>query len=237
MPDILLQIEEWKKRLIDLTRRNQLIFFDRSKKNLLEIKQPNCETIFENLRNEKGFDVWLPPEKKEDMEGALGKSNDLFEEEIVDQPDENDLAFTLDKRKDIEKRLKTIFRRASSDYQEKGLRTSVIALGLLHWKEKEGGEEICSPLLLIPIEIFQATPKEPYQIEISEEEAILNPAIQVKLNWDFKIGLPSPDLTSESFSLGEYFSNVEKIGKRDGWKVENRAFLGIFTFHKIRTGA
>ena len=232
MPDILLQIEEWKKRLIDLTRRNQLIFFDRSKKNLLEIKQPNCETIFENLKNEKGFDVW-PPEKEEGIEGASGKPNDLFEEEIADQPDENDIAFTLDKRKDIEKRLKTIFRRASSDYQEKGLRTSVIALGLLHWKEKEGEEEICSPLLLIPIEIFQATPKEPYQIEVSEEEAILNPAIQVKLNWDFKIDLPSPDFASESFSLGEYFSNVENAGKRDAWKVENRAFLGIFTFHKI----
>ena len=233
MPDILLQIEEWKKRLIDLSRRNQLIFFDQSKKNLLEFKLPNCETIFENLRNERGFDIWLPPEKKEDIDGALESPDDFFEEESTDQPDEDDLVCSLDRRKDIEKRIKTIFRRAASDYQEKGLRTSVIALGLLKWKEKESCEEICSPLLLIPIEIFQATPKDPYRIEVSEEEAILNPAIQVKLNWDFKINLPSPDLSSDSFSLEEYFSDVENVGERDGWKVENKSFLGIFTFHKI----
>lgn len=236
MPDILLQIEEWKKRLIDLTRRNQLIFFDRSRKNLLEIKQPNCEIIFENLSVEKGFDVWLPPEKEEDKEDTPEKPNDLFVgeiEEIADLPNRNDIVFTLDRKKDIEKRLKAIFRRASSDYQEKGLRTSVIALGLLNWKEKESGEEICSPLLLFPVEISQSTPEEPYQIAVSEEEAILNPAIQVKLNWDFKIDLPLPDLASESFNLEEYFLNVEKIGKRDGWKVENKSFLGIFTFHKI----
>ena len=114
-------------------------------------------------------------------------------EEITDLPNRNDIVFTLDRKKDIEKRLKAIFRRASSDYQEKGLRTSVIALGLLNWKEKESGEEICSPLLLFPVEISQSTPEEPYQIAVSEEEAILNPAIQVKLNWDFKIDLPLPD--------------------------------------------
>ncbi|OGX42879.1 MAG: hypothetical protein A3H41_00040 [Omnitrophica WOR_2 bacterium RIFCSPLOWO2_02_FULL_45_28] len=236
MPDILLQIEEWKKRLIDSTRRNQLIFFDRTRKNLLEIKQPNCEIIFERLRDEKEFDVWLPPDKEEDKEDASGEPNDLFEGEnegIVEQPNENDIVFTLDRKKDIEKRLKSIFRRASSDYQEKGLRTSAIALGLLYWKERESGEEICSPLLLFPIEISQATPEEPYQIAVSEEEVILNPAIQVKLNWDFKIDLPLPDLASESFNLEEYFQNVEKVGKRDGWRVEDKAFLGIFTFHKI----
>jgi len=242
MPNqIILQIEEWKKRLIDLTRRNQLIFFDLARRNLLEIKQPDSEFIFDKLNDEKEFNVWLPPDKEEDDDEKVPskKQRDLFSIKEIkikntsEQPKEDDIVFTSDNKKEIEKRLKIIFRRASSDYQEKGLRTSVIALGLLHWKEKDSGEEICSPLLLYPIEIKQATPEEPYKIAESEEEVILNPAIQVKLNWDFKIDLPLPDFASESWNIEEYFRNVEKIGKRVGWKVENRVFLSIFTFHKI----
>lgn len=59
---ILLQIEEWKKRLIDLTRRNQLIYFNSTKKSNLEINHPAFEDLFSKLFNEKTFDVWLPPE-------------------------------------------------------------------------------------------------------------------------------------------------------------------------------
>ena len=235
---VILQIEEWKKRLIDLTRRNQLIFFSIARRNILEIKHPSLEKVFEKLFNEKKFNVWLPPKEDDEDPENPGKQSSLIdtqpeegEKEVVLK--ENEIAFTLDQRKDIEKRLKTIYRKASSDYHEKGIRTSIIVLGLLWWKEEGSNEEVCSPLLLYPVEIAQATPQEPYKIFASEEDILLNPAVQVKLSRDFKTKLPEPDFDSEAWDLSEYLHSIEKLGKRDGWRVENRTFLGNFSFHKI----
>ena len=239
MPNrILLQIEEWKKRLIDLTRRNQLIFFSTTRKNILEIKHPSFEKVFEKLFNEKKLSVWLPP-KEDDKDSENPDKQSLFAEMQLEEVKkeavlrENEIAFALDLRKDIEKRLKTIYRKSSSDYHEKGIRTSIIVFGLLWWKEKDSKEEVCSPLLLYPVEIAQATPQEPYKIFESEEDILLNPAIQVKLSWDFKTKLPEPDFDSEAWDLNEYLKSIEKLGKREGWRVENRMFLGNFSFHKI----
>ena len=51
--------------------------------------------------------------------------------------------------KEIEKRIKAVYRKSSSDYQERGFRTSVLSIGLLHWKEKrfltiEEAKRLCS---------------------------------------------------------------------------------------------
>ncbi|MFA5350203.1 MAG: DUF3320 domain-containing protein [Candidatus Omnitrophota bacterium] len=219
---ILKQIEEWRKRLIDLSRRNQLIFFNEKRKNLLEISKPELIELWEKISAGKEIDVWLPPEDEDESPRKAAK-----------EPRPNDVVFTLDTKKDIEKRLKSIYRRALSDYSEKGTRTSMLAVGLLNWKEQSTGELVKSPILLCPVSINQATPKDPYSIEQADEEPVLNPAIKVKLLWDFKIDLPEPALEEESFDLDKYFKQIAALGKRDGWFVEDRAFLSNFSFHKI----
>ena len=104
MPNrILLQIEEWKKRLIDLTRRNQLIFFSTTRKNTLEIKHPSFEKVFEKLFNEKKFSVWLPP-KDDDKDPENTDKQSLFVEMQEEEDEkatvlrESEMAFTLDSR-------------------------------------------------------------------------------------------------------------------------------------------
>ena len=236
-----LQVEEWRKRLIDLTKRNQLIYFSPSRKSILEIEHPDHNTIFDSLVDEKELDVWLPEEESD--EETLEEQQE-FSNTILNKPDqkdykkerlkENEVSFTLNDRKQIEKRLKAISRKAQTDYNEKGIWTSVIVLGLLHWKETSTEEEILSPLIVIPVVIAQANPSKPFKISLADEEILLNPALRVKLNRDCKIELPPLNFDSESFNLDEYVSSVESLGKRDSWKIEQRLFLGAnFSFHKI----
>jgi hypothetical protein len=55
-------IEEWKSRLIDLSRRNRLLCFKHSAKGNLLVTSPDAETVFSKLVNRKrSLDFWMPP--------------------------------------------------------------------------------------------------------------------------------------------------------------------------------
>ncbi len=57
-------IEEWKSRLIDLSRRNSLLYFKNTKLGNLSIIHPTPEAIFNRLVQKKhSMEFWLPPEE------------------------------------------------------------------------------------------------------------------------------------------------------------------------------
>jgi len=106
---------------------------------------------------------------------------------------------------------------------------------MLIWKEIETSEEIRSPLILVPIELTRESVREPFTISVPpvEEEAILNPALQVKMKNDFKIELPPLPEEWEKQSLTSYFSAVARLVNELRWKVEETVEVGLFSFHKL----
>ena len=73
-------------------------------------------------------------------------------------------------------------------------------------------EENKSPILLIPIELYRESVHDPFNISIPpiEEEVLFNPALQVKLENDFKIELPPlPEFILKS-SLEDYLNSIEE---------------------------
>lgn len=63
------RIDEWKQRLIDLTRKNGLINYKRTKSSTLEITIPVADQIFHTICIENdSFAFWLPPEESEKPE-------------------------------------------------------------------------------------------------------------------------------------------------------------------------
>ena len=236
----ILQIQEWKKRLIDLSHRNRLIYFNPSNKTILEVIQPPLQDMLTRLVDEDRFNVWMPEEKDQDENDTDGSSKELFPEEpiITDVqtkklPKDNDVVFAIDDGTELKKRIKRLYRWSASDYHEKGIRTTFIAFGVLRWKERSGGDEVTSPLLLCPVEIKKGKQIDSYTIEISDEDVVVNPALQVKLDSDFKIQLPELNGDMEGINLKAYFKAVESLNASKKWKIEERAFLGRFSFHKI----
>ncbi len=58
-------IEEWKSRLIDLSRRNRLLYFKHATKGNLLVTSPDTETVFYRLVHRKrGMEFWMPPKNK-----------------------------------------------------------------------------------------------------------------------------------------------------------------------------
>ncbi len=227
------RIEDWKSRLIDLSRRNNLLYFKPSKRGNFAVSRPNAETIFNRLvLRKRKLQFWYPPEGAEGFQEQLTNLSFLSEK---DRPASNQLVCEGLSRTNLERVLKNLHRRSLLDYRERGVRILHAAFGMLVWKEKETAEEVRSPLVLVPIELARESFREPFFISVPpiEEEVVLNPALQVKLKADFKIELPPLPEYLEYKSLADYFNAFTKIANELGWKVEATVEIGLFSFHKL----
>jgi superfamily I DNA and/or RNA helicase/very-short-patch-repair endonuclease len=230
------RLEDWKSRLIDLSKRNRLLYFKPTKRSYLLITNPDMATIFNRLLlRKKKLEFWIPPDTSESIENELNSKKDLFPFAANVKPKKTQIVSSILNRNDLEKTLKNLSRRARSDYRERGVRVLYVTFGKLLWKDPISSEEIKSPLLLVPIELNRESIHESFKISIPtvEEEVLFNPALQVKLETDLKIEIPPlPDFLLRN-SLEEYLTSLENVIHDFGWKIEHSVEIGLFSYHKL----
>jgi hypothetical protein len=249
------RVEDWKARLIDLSRKNNLLYFHKSKSGNLKITQPEPQKIFNVLVLKKKYlEFWLPPqevnldeidkpktESKNNSEidriefRSTRIDNELRVTEKPKIPLPNQLVSEKQNRTELERNLKCLERRSLLDYRERGVRILHAAFGTLKWVDPETNENVQSPLILVPLELGRETIRAPYRIAMPpvEDEVVLNPALQVKLKADFKVDLPALPEEWEEQKLVDYFSLVNQHVEKMGWKVEPSVDLGLFSFQKL----
>jgi hypothetical protein len=227
------RIEDWKSRLIDLSRKNNLLYHKRTRRGNLTITRPDSETVFERLILKGGYwQFWLPPEEPKDA----SLTDDLRSHEPAKPVlRANELQCEGQDRTEIQRTLTNLQRRSLSDYRERGVRILYVALGTLVWKEVETSEEVRSPLILVPVELTRKSMREPFAISVPpvEDAVVLNPALQAKLSNDYRIELPPFPEDWETQSLNDYNASVEKAVEPLGWRVEQSAQIGLFSFYKL----
>ena len=235
------RVEDWKSRLIDLSRRNNLLYFHKTKRGNLPITRPDAEAIFNGLvLKKRHLEFYLPPEENEKPEADAKGNNKPKTAKIIPPPEPkkpaaNELVSENFNRADLEKILKNLQRRSLLDYRERGVRILYATFGKLIWVDSESKEEVHSPLILVPLELTRESIRQPFTISVPpvEEEAVVNPALQVKLKTDFKIDLPLAPEDWDSQNLAGYFNIVLQAVAEMGWKVESTVDLGLFSFHKL----
>lgn len=229
------RVEDWKSRLIDLSRRNNLLYFHTTKRGNLQINKPDAETIFNLLvKRKKHLEFWLPPEEENQTINGNDKPKATLPPE-PQKPTANQLVNENLKRQDLERILKNLQRRSLLDYRERGVRILYAAFGRLNWVDSETKEQVHSPLILVPLELTRESIRKPFEVSVPpvEEEAVVNPALQVKLKTDFKIDLPSAPEDWDIETLAGYFGAVSQKVAEMGWNVESTVDLGLFSFHKL----
>ena len=226
---VMRRVEDWKLKLIDLSRRNRLIYFKPTNRSNISIKRPNMTDIFDRLVIKgRHWEIWQPP-PTETARGAgiVSRIRPSRPKKTQLVPDETDIP-------QLDRTLMNLYRRSVSEYRERGVRILYVTFGMMSWSEVGSSETIISPVVLTPIELVRKTPREPYRIQVPsvEDEAILNPALGMKIQHDYKIDLPPlPDF--EEQSLQEYLEAVAKAGGDLGWSVEPVVQIGLFSFHKL----
>ncbi len=219
------RVDEWKKRLIDLSRRNQLVFYKRNKGANLEISSPNVEEVFKSVFIENNDWKFYLPDESATLESR--------EEEVEVHAATNEFVCGKLEKKTIEKNLLNLYRKSKEEYEERGVKILHLVFGMLCWQEKENTEVTNSPLLLCPVELTRNTSYDPFELHLAEEELILNPALQVKLKNDFNITFPVMPDNIDDEGILSYFAELQTCLTDTGWSVELVTALGAFSFEKM----
>jgi hypothetical protein len=220
-------LERWRSDLIDLSRRNPLLHLKPRKSSYLVVSHPAAQAVLERLQGGKSWSFWLPPAEEGDEGGSEGASagRERFE------PRANELVCADLGRAELLRVLTGLYRRALTDYHERGLHILHLALGVLEWRDDDG-EAFRSPLVLVPVKLLRSSLREPFSLT-QADDAVLNPALQARLLQDFDFRLPAFTPDDDDKTLTAYLEEVgSAVAGLPGWQVEAAAVLTLFSFFK-----
>ncbi|TRO46256.1 DUF4011 domain-containing protein, partial [Candidatus Bathyarchaeota archaeon] len=194
------RIDDWKMKLIDLSRRNRLVYFRPSRSSNLEFSRPGMDAVFERLVvKDRHWEIWQPPSDAQSGPARRAK------------PKRTHVVPTEAEPAQLERVLRNLARRSASEYRERGTRILYMTFGMLDWTEAGTGQPVRSPIVLTPLEMTRRSSRDLYRVEVPavEDEAILNPALRLMLESDHKLSLPPlPDF--EEQSIYQYLDAVQK---------------------------
>ncbi len=216
------QVRKWRKDLINLSRRNRLIYYKPTSSSL-EILRPGMMDVWDHLhKGRKGWQFHAPRE-------ALDLGPDAIHE--IRLPARQLLSSAKDADV-LDRALRALDRRAKQDFMDRGLWVLYVGMGTLVWNESDVDEPVRSPLLLVPVKLERPSPRAAFELRLGEEDAVINPSLTSKLKHDFDVELPGVD-DLESVDPTTVCEAIRAAIPEDlPWTVEESVVLGTFTFHK-----
>lgn len=169
------RVGQWKEQLMDLSRRNNLLFFRETKTQHLDLSKANQEELIKLIAGES-----VSVDK---LFTFPGEQSTVAEEAKI--------------------RLKSVFAKATENYEERSLDTLSVGIGECSWDfdgTKADGKAASvseikvprAPLLLAPAEIKRGQKKGDFNLSIDPNEAEINPVLQYVLKKDHGIELVLP---------------------------------------------
>lgn len=234
---IALRISEWQKRLLQLDRRNNLLYFKpgRSAVGIVGIAPDDMDRRLQASRKGLAFTyaerprlprggVEQVPGGEDAADPAADESSRIIEGEL--RTDCEPL--------DLQRRLRNLHRRDREWEEEQGLNILFLAAGFLDWVDATG-EPARSPLLLMPCDLGRNSPRDPFRLHREDDDAVVNPTLRHQLS---ELGLELPEFGDESSegdeSIEAYIAAVDQlVGHRPGWAVNAELMLSGFTFSKL----
>lgn len=223
------KIEVWKKKLLDLGKRNRLINFRETKRSNINILEPSLSDLYNSVViAEEELRFSYPIEKNIDEEVNMFSDDESeLEITVIEGDVETNQSIT-----EQQKTLKSLRSKARTALEEQGVNVLYLAFGFLTWKESVQSSQLFkSPILLVPVTLSIASLTSPYKIKLHDDEIVVNPTLKYKLENDFNIVFPEFD--SENDDVEAYLNDVRELISSYGWIVEDKVSLAMFSFLKI----
>lgn len=253
MDEIAKKLDQARRSLLDLTRRNRLINFKPRGRTSLQIVDEIPAEVFRILVADQKTMQFLPLEESEHYRASdsadLGEDRDDLDEAadltLFDLPELDEAGTLADRHTDrylqtaltgerLQRQLLHLSREAESALQERGCNILFLAVGLLEWTEREDSTVVSrAPIILVPVELIRETVKRRYKIRLFDDESSLNPSLVHLCRQKFGIELPEFDADGND-PINRLFGCIEtRIADQDGWSLIPELHLGLFSFAKI----
>lgn len=235
------KLDEWQRRLLDLSLRNSLLNF-RISSSGVPLISPQLHVLEDALSEGESFKILSKPEEWEvtarDIE-TFNKRNEvnpiikLLNEEFNQKRLRSFLP-----QGELNTRLTQLYRSARASLEENGANTLYLAMGFLVWFETPSSEKPrFAPIILEPVEMIRKSIQSGYSIRTREEEPQLNITLIEMLKQDFGIDASSlyPLPRDEhGVDVKKVFAKLRKIIMHmSKWDVIDECHLGLFSFSKF----
>jgi len=205
-------ISEWRVGLIDITAANRLLNFGPGGAGVVEVTRPAAGDVlarlasggsfaFRSLRPWAGPAAEVPPPAPYLLDTGMG-------------PDDLDAA------------LQALMRRSDQEYLERGGPALYLTFGTLAWTGRDRAR-YTSPLLLVPVALVAAEPRQPPMLEPAGDDPLVNPALRLELA-RHRIRLPRAGDLAQAPLSGLLDAVRAAVAGQDGWTVADGVALACF---------
>ena len=227
------KIERWKRELLDTGKRNKMINYRETKRATLRILEPEASELFNKLAfSEKPLTFQKPINKDTDLRTySMIALMETLSYTLNVQVGDIKTAGTIIER---EKTLKNLRSKAKLAQEEQGTNILYLCFGFIYWREqeRESSPWFKAPLLMMPVTLGLKSLNAPFTLSRYDDEIEVNPTLDYLFNTEYHIDLPTFDLKNRQ-SFDEYFSQIEEVVDKRGWKVVREVSLGLLSFLKI----
>ncbi|MBN9119121.1 MAG: DUF4011 domain-containing protein [Planctomycetes bacterium] len=259
--DLDARLAEWRKALLDTTKRNRLIKFVTGRIGGVSLVRPTAADLWHRLvrDGEELTFVWqrdilgLPQEVLDaetlsaDFHPSSGQS-ELDEDAVRREMLELCLKsaklkpthiLTDQSDRQLVARLLRLKHTSDEAQTDHGVTTLFAAFGFLKWYESaDSAEEVRSPLLLVPVKLGRETVESPFTLAAEEDDILPNHCLAELLQTQFRVKLPTaaecPLDPEDAEGFSKYLAAVaERVKHVPRWEVVPGAALGVFNFQKL----
>ncbi len=217
--DLQIRLNDWKKKLLDLGKRNALINFKLDSKSIIRITKPSMSSIWEKIV-EDDKEIKFP---------YVAESAESEEDVVLPEYEYGDVSVAC-RPKDAQRILKRLKKNYKSIAEEQDVNVLYLSFGMLEWTEKDSSKQpLYSPLILVPVTLECESIKAPIVLKATEDEIVINPSLSYKLNHDFGVTLPE----FEDKEFPELLETLKTFAEKKGWQVKEEVCLSILSFLKI----
>ncbi|MFG3322345.1 DUF3320 domain-containing protein [Streptomyces sp. NPDC048171] len=210
----------WRTSLVDLSGRNRLLNFKHTRASTLEVSAPSPSVLVSLLENQALHFAALPDELP--AEG---------EEAACPPPGENDVVTQKTTAPALQRALRSLRSKATQVFNDYGLWTLHLGVGILHWREDGATTSSQAPLILFPVELVRTPTGQVLLQANNDEDPQLNPALPIKLE-QFGIDWARVAETDCRDVAAVVDAARKTVAGKSQWEVEERVVMTLFASHK-----
>lgn len=230
-------VKSWRESLVLLSGRNRLLNYRPTRSSTLEFTHATADEIMAMVALNRGVPVvGLLPAVAPAAADAQAGDLEAMALDVIEDFDYGSFAhhlFVNKTQRDVDRGLKTLAGTASREFLDRGLSVLYLAMGALHWRELNGDARV-SPLVFLPVELRADGPKRPHRVFPSEEDMVVNPALDIRLR-EHGVVLPDASAIEALVAEGGMAAVESAIGALNlpkEWRVEPLCVLSAFMFAK-----